>query len=212
MAGWKPYPYQATFFADGRDHRYRLMHHANQVGATTMCAHEIAYHWSGEYPDWWIGRRFDEPVLPGRTLLCTPELDIQRMLMIPAIRRTGIECPPGPVVRYEFQVDDKEEPGIVPGRNFDLIWIEQFPSNAEHDALADALSIAGRMMVCGTPVGRGEPAYLGEYRRSPTHTIQGVGIADVPDGYLTSEELEKLRKAFPPTEAAARFNGIFAQD
>ena len=67
------------------------------------------------------------------------------------------------------------------------------------------------MMVCGTPVGHGEPAYIGEYRRSPTHTIQGVGVADVMHGHLADEDLETLRKAFPPTEAAARFNGRFAE-
>ena len=36
-------------------------------------------------------------------------------------------------------------------------------------------------------------------------------MADVMHGHLADEDVEMLRKAFPPTEAAARFNGLFAE-
>lgn len=35
---------------------------ANQVGKTYSGAAEAAIHLTGQYPDWWTGRRFDHPV------------------------------------------------------------------------------------------------------------------------------------------------------
>lgn len=34
---------------------------ANQVGKTFAAAAEVSYHLTGEYPDWWPGRRWDRP-------------------------------------------------------------------------------------------------------------------------------------------------------
>lgn len=34
----------------------------NRVGKTLVGAYETTVHLTGEYPDWWIGRRFDGPI------------------------------------------------------------------------------------------------------------------------------------------------------
>lgn len=34
----------------------------NRVGKSTVGAYETAVHATGKYPDWWEGKRFDEPV------------------------------------------------------------------------------------------------------------------------------------------------------
>ncbi len=43
-------------------HRERLFMAANQSGKTLGGGSEFSYHLRGEYPSWWVGRRFDKPV------------------------------------------------------------------------------------------------------------------------------------------------------
>jgi phage terminase large subunit-like protein len=57
-----PYPKQAEFFEAGATNRVRLLLCANRFGKTFCAAHEVAYHALGAYPEWWQGKRFDEPV------------------------------------------------------------------------------------------------------------------------------------------------------
>lgn len=57
------YPKHCEFFAAGANHRERLMLAANRVGKTEgVGGYETALHLTGNYPDWWTGRRFDRPV------------------------------------------------------------------------------------------------------------------------------------------------------
>lgn len=57
------YPKQMEFFAAGVVHRERLMCAANRVGKTEGTGgYEVALHLTGLYPEWWMGRRFSEPV------------------------------------------------------------------------------------------------------------------------------------------------------
>lgn len=59
---YAPYPYQVKFHQEGEDCPQRILMAANRVGKTYCGAAETAYHMTGEYPDWWKGRRFDRPV------------------------------------------------------------------------------------------------------------------------------------------------------
>ncbi|MEM6490917.1 MAG: terminase family protein, partial [Pseudomonadota bacterium] len=61
LAGYRPYPQQAAFHAAGAEAPERLFMAANQVGKTFAGACEVAIHATGDYPDWWRGRRFDRP-------------------------------------------------------------------------------------------------------------------------------------------------------
>lgn len=63
LSRYRPYPKQAEFHAAGKRHRERLLRAANQVGKTLAGASELAMHLTGQYPDWWDGRRFDGPIL-----------------------------------------------------------------------------------------------------------------------------------------------------
>jgi phage terminase large subunit-like protein len=40
----------------------RLIYGGNQVGKTKCCADEVSWHLTGQYPTWWIGKRFDKPI------------------------------------------------------------------------------------------------------------------------------------------------------
>jgi phage terminase large subunit-like protein len=57
-----PYPKQQAFFDMGLGLRERLLMAGNQNGKSYAGGAEMAYHLTGEYPDWWLGRRFRHPV------------------------------------------------------------------------------------------------------------------------------------------------------
>jgi phage terminase large subunit-like protein len=56
-----PYSKQLEFHAAGAVHRERLLCAGNQLGKTFCGAAEVAIHLTGDYPDWWEGRRWDRP-------------------------------------------------------------------------------------------------------------------------------------------------------
>jgi phage terminase large subunit-like protein len=57
------YPKHMGFFASGLNHRERLMLAANRVGKTEgVGGYEVSVHLTGQYPPWWVGRRFDHSV------------------------------------------------------------------------------------------------------------------------------------------------------
>jgi phage terminase large subunit-like protein len=56
------YPKHQRFFEDGAIHRERIFMAANRVGKTVAGAYELTAHLTGQYPDWWKGRRFTHPI------------------------------------------------------------------------------------------------------------------------------------------------------
>ncbi len=60
-AFFAPYPKQKEFLALGATKRERLLMAGNRVGKTEVGAFEAACHATGEYPEWWVGRRFEKP-------------------------------------------------------------------------------------------------------------------------------------------------------
>jgi phage terminase large subunit-like protein len=59
---FEPYRKQQDFLDAGAKYNERLISAGNQLGKTTVGAFEAACHLTGEYPSWWRGRRFQEPV------------------------------------------------------------------------------------------------------------------------------------------------------
>ena len=62
LSRYRPYTKQAEFHAAGGEHSDRLFMAGNQLGKTVAGGAEWAMHLTGRYPDWWQGKRFDEPV------------------------------------------------------------------------------------------------------------------------------------------------------
>lgn len=83
LSKYQPYPKQAEFHEAGRDKRERLFMAANQVGKTVAGAAEAAIHLTGQYPDWWRGRRWDRPVrgLAGSESAELTRKGVQRLLL-----------------------------------------------------------------------------------------------------------------------------------
>lgn len=62
LALYAPYEKQSEFHDLGSVKRERLLMAGNQNGKTYCGGNEVAYHLTGRYPDWWLGRRWDRPV------------------------------------------------------------------------------------------------------------------------------------------------------
>lgn len=57
------YPHAMDFFKAGNKYRTREVESANRVGKSEgMGGYETALHLTGQYPEWWEGKRFDNPV------------------------------------------------------------------------------------------------------------------------------------------------------
>lgn len=50
-----------AFFAAGVDHRFRMYGGSNGSGKSFTGAMELTYHITGDYPEWWPGRRLENP-------------------------------------------------------------------------------------------------------------------------------------------------------
>ncbi len=53
------YKKHIEFLSAGKDYKLRLFMAANRVGKTLSAAYELTCHITGNYPQWWTGKRFD---------------------------------------------------------------------------------------------------------------------------------------------------------
>lgn len=102
------YPKHLEFFRVGHDYRERCFLAANRVGKTFGGGgYELSCHLSGLYPDWWEGRRFEQPVsawAAGKTNETTR--DIVQLTLLGE-------------VTYDGQRKVMDGRGIVPGHLLD---------------------------------------------------------------------------------------------
>lgn len=63
LAAYRPYAKQREFHRAGATFRERMLRAANQVGKSWCGCAEDAIHLTGQYPEWWDGKRFDHPVV-----------------------------------------------------------------------------------------------------------------------------------------------------
>lgn len=88
------YAKHLAFFEAGKEHRERAAIAANRVGKTEgIGGYEVALHLTGEYPDWWPGRRWDRPVnvlCGGDTGTTTRDILVGKLLGPPSARGTGL--------------------------------------------------------------------------------------------------------------------------
>ena len=86
------YAKHLEFFEAGAKYRERCFMAANRVGKTLGAGgYETAAHLTGQYPDWWRGRRFDKPVkwwAAGKTNETTRDI-VQATLLGQIAQRDG---------------------------------------------------------------------------------------------------------------------------
>lgn len=88
------YPKHLQFFGLGKENRQRLCLAANRVGKTEAIGlYETVMHATGDYPDWWPGRRFTRPVkawVAGKTNKTAYEILQEKLLGPMDARGTGL--------------------------------------------------------------------------------------------------------------------------
>ena len=57
------YPKQLEFFKASAFHKEVLFLAGNRVGKTEAGGYKACCHLTGQYPDWWEGKRFDKPIM-----------------------------------------------------------------------------------------------------------------------------------------------------
>jgi len=59
---FRPFDHQLRFFHDTANSSRRGILAANRIGKTVSTCYETAMHLTGQYPEWWRGKRFNKPV------------------------------------------------------------------------------------------------------------------------------------------------------
>lgn len=85
-------PRHEAFFKAGAEYAERLFMAGNRCGKTVSGALEAAYHATGDYPDWWEGKRFENPThgwAAGQTAQTTRDTVQKELLGPPGRLGTG---------------------------------------------------------------------------------------------------------------------------
>lgn len=87
------YPKHMEFFAAGAQHKERAFIAGNRVGKTDAGSYETTLHLTGDYPAWWIGKRFEHATkawAAGDTNKTVREILQEKMLGKPGQYGTGM--------------------------------------------------------------------------------------------------------------------------
>lgn len=98
------------FFRKGKDFQERCFMAANRVGKSVVGGYETTLHLTGEYPDWWEGRRFDGPVdwwAAGDTSETTRDIVQTELLGPPGDFGTGL------IAFRHFEGEPKSRRGVT---------------------------------------------------------------------------------------------------
>lgn len=141
------YPKHLEFFAAGVTYPQRLFMAANRVGKSESGAFEVTAHVTGQYPDWWRGRRFDEPGewwVCGTTAETTRDI-VQAKLFGPPNPNGDIL--PGGMIPPNLIVHRQKRPHGLPGA-FEQVWIRH--RTGKHSVIAFKTYEQGRKSFEGT--------------------------------------------------------------
>lgn len=175
------YQKHLEFFRLGKEHNERLALCANRVGKTeSMGGYELALHLSGEYPEWWEGRRFDYPIdawAAGDTGQTVRDILQHKLLGPPGNFGTGL-LPGDSIIKTtpraglpnaveQVQVRHKLSGGvsILGFKSYDqkrhsfqgtekhvILLDEEFPLDIYGECLTRTLTVGGMVMSTFTPL------------------------------------------------------------
>ena len=228
------YDRHVQFFANGASQRERLMLAANRAGKSTCGAYEASCHLTGDYPAWWVGRRFTRPI----TMWAAGDRgsttrDIVQSALVGSIGRLGTgmipsraiiharpkASPPGAIdqvwVRHvsggESQLIFKAyEQGrrSFEGTSIDLVWLdEEPPDDIYGECVIRTMTTNGIVYVTCTPLLGLTPFILRFQQRADATACVTTATWD-NSPHLTEEAKADLLKDMPPYLRDARTKGI----
>lgn len=232
---YKPYEKQEDFHTSGKAYRERLLMAGNQLGKTLAAAHEVAFHVTGIYPDWWKGRVIDrenrgwvagltsEMTRDGaQRLLLGPVgswgsgtlpkeliIEIKRARGVPDAVETILvkHLPSGGVSQITFKAysDGRE---AFQSETLDWAWLdEEPPIDIYTELITRTNTTLGPVFLTFTPL-LGMSGVVMRFlseKRADCH-VTNMTINDVK--HYTEEQKAKIIAQYPAHEREARVNGI----
>ena len=237
LQDYRPYPKQAEFHAAGLVYRNRLLSAGNQQGKTYSAGDEAAMHLTGEYPPWWVGKRFNHPITlwaAGETAEATRD-NAQRMLLgLPKQVGTGVipkRCLTSifgrsrgaadlydyymirhisggmSMLKFRYYAQDRE---AWQGPPVHVVWFdEEPPSDIYEEGLARTIAVKGITMMTFTPL-KGFSEVVNLYWKDPNPETSGRHHTKmgINDAlHLTEEEREAEIARWPKHQRRARIEG-----
>jgi phage terminase large subunit-like protein len=230
------YAKHMEFFRAGKNHTEILALCGNRVGkTTTMGGYEVVLHMTGQYPEWWEGRKFDKPVqvwAGGDTT--TTVRDILQLVLLGNIGEFGTG-----LIRGDLLMGTTNKRGLADaveniyvkhvsggksvmqlksydqgreawqGTAKDIIWLdEEPPLDIYTEAYMRIMTTSGMIMNTYTPVeGMGEVTQMFmDADKSDDKFLLIAGWKDCP--HITPEMMEKFLEGIPPHQREARSTGI----
>ena len=237
LSTYQPYPKQAEFHAAGAEFRERILIAANQVGKTWAAGFEVAMHATGQYPIWWIGRRFNRPTRwvvgsesgellrkgAQRIMLGSPEDEsawgtgaIPRESLIDMPRRQGV---PNAVASISVRhvsggTSVLQMASYDQGRTkwqadtLDGVWLdEECAMSLYSEALTRTNAVMGPILVTFTPM-LGQSSVVRRFLTDNAPGTHATTMALEDAPHFTAEQREQIRASYPAFERDARTRGI----
>jgi phage terminase large subunit-like protein len=236
LTEYKPYAKQAEFHAAGAIFRERLLMAGNQLGKTLGAGYEVAMHLTGEYPDWWKGKRWDRPVTgwaagvtgestrdnPQRILLGRPGAwgtgAIPKNAIVDTSSSRGLadavdtirvrHCS-GDISTIQFKAYEKGREKWQ-GETLDFVWFdEEPPEDIYTEGLTRTNATGGITFITFTPL----LGITGVVKRFyPTHSaMPGTCVTQMTiddAAHYSAEQRAAIIASYPAFERDARIKGI----
>ena len=174
------YQQHLEFFRAGAEHRERLFMAGNRVGKTIAGGCESVYHLTGNYPSWWEGEWFNQPIksmAAGDTGQTTRDIIQQKLLgdyddigsgLIPKDLIVGDPLPKSGIPKAFEEIKVRHVSGgvsrlklrsydqgrrIFQGSEEELIWFdEEVPEDVYSEGLIRTMTTNGLLIMTFTPL------------------------------------------------------------
>lgn len=229
------YAKHMEFIELGSKFRQRLFMAANRVGKSELGAFETVLHATGDYPDWWNGKRFNEPtniLVAGETGKLVRDsiqikllgqfgnngtgliprhalVDIRNKQGIPdAVDIIKVKHRSGGVSTIQFQsYADGREAFQATARH--VVWFdEEPPLSIYSEGLTRTMTTKGIVMTTFTPL-KGISETVQFLQKKAEENEIGYITASWSDApHLSQEDQDEMLMAYPPHQRDARSKGV----
>ncbi|WP_115419937.1 terminase large subunit [Ensifer sp. M14] len=234
---YRPYARQAAFHLAGATFRERLFMAGNQLGKTLAGAAEAAMHLTGDYPEWWAGRRFDRPItmIGGSESHELTRDGVQRLLVGPPMSEedwgTGY-IPKAAIVSHTRRSSASGALDSVTVRHasgatstlllkayeqgrakwqantVDYVWFdEEPPEDVYFEGITRTNATGGSVAVTFTPL-KGMSSVVSRYLLEPSDDRTVVTMTIDDAEHYTPQERAKIIASYPAHEKEARTKGV----
>lgn len=215
--------------------RERALVAGNQLGKTLSAAHEVAYHMTGLYPDWWEGKRFDSPVTVwmgsetaeltrdgAQTKLLGPQGSFgtaaipKSLLCDPKMARGTPGCVELFAVKhvsgglsqgvFKAYADGREK---WQAGTVHIVWMdEEAPYDIYTEALTRTNATNGIIMATLTPL-KGMSDVVIRFLKPPEGaSVKAISMTIDDVDHYSEEKKKEIIASYPPHEREARAKGI----